>query len=317
MRILKFGGKSLATPEKVQNACKIIQKIYKKDKKIVVVVSANGSETDELIKQAKSFCGENLEPRELDVLLSTGETKSSALFSMALCNLKIPSKSFQAYQLQITTFGAFQNSKIAHIDTKPLLECFEKNIVAIVSGFQGVNKNGEITTLGRGGSDTTAAAISATLGQDVEIFSDFDGVFCGDPRELDFKKIKTLDYNSMILMAESGAKVLDARAAKIAKSHNFNIHCKSSSQPNKKGTLISNIESDFVSISTKKDLCEFCLTFSNKQQSQIIMKNVLKLINNIEFYNLTLKNNQINFLTKQENHDMLLMLISKKLNIAK
>lgn len=317
MRILKFGGKSLASPEKLQNACEIVRKIYKKDKKIVVVVSAIGSTTDNLITKAKQFCGEKLEPRELDVLLSTGETMSSSMFAMKLNNMQIPAKSFQSHQLQITTFGDFQNARIAYINKQPLLDCLKNNFVAVVSGFQGINKTGEITTLGRGGSDTTAVAISATLGQNVEIYSDFDGVFCGDPRDLSFKKINNLNYSSMISMAESGAKVLESRATKIAKSNNINILCKSSFEPNKKGTLISTIEDDFIALSSRKNLCEITITFSHNNNLEKILKNVLFSLNGTTFYNLSLKNNQINFLINQTNYNEIINLISKKLNIAK
>ena len=219
MRILKFGGKSLDTIQKVQNVCKNIKKIYKNDKKIIVVVSAMGKTTDLLIEKMSRFCGTHPSQRELDVLLSTGETESSALFASVLVSMGVPAKSFQGFQLNLETFGDFQNSKISYLNKKPLTDSMENGVVCVVSGFQGINKNGDITTLGRGGSDTTAAAIGSVFDHDVEIYSDFNGIFCGNPRFLNFKKIKRINKNTMITMAKNGAKVLDFRAAQIAKHY--------------------------------------------------------------------------------------------------
>ena len=136
MRILKFGGKSLDNPEKVHKICKNIKKIYKIDKKIIIVVSAIGKTTDNLINLSKNYYKKNCASRELDALLSSGETQSAALFAIALCSIGIPAKSFQAFQLDISTFGDFQNSKIAYINKQPLLDCLNENKVAVVAGFQ-------------------------------------------------------------------------------------------------------------------------------------------------------------------------------------
>ena len=251
MRILKFGGKSLETPEKVQNVCKYIQKIYKKDKNIIVVVSAMGQTTDNLIAESKLYCNETAVSRELDVLLSTGETKSSALVSIMLNHMGVPARSLQGFQIELSTFGAHQQSQIAYINKEKFLECFKNNEVAVVAGFQGINKNGDITTLGRGGSDTTACALGAIFNHDTEIYSDFDGVFAGDPKLLNFKKIKNLNTDTMFLLSQSGAKVLDNRAVAIAKKFNFDIISKSSTQPQRSGSRVSNIEEDIISISSK------------------------------------------------------------------
>lgn len=317
MRILKFGGKSLNTKEKMQNICKYIKKIYKKDKKIIVVVSAIGKTTDELIAFAKHYVNENLTPRELDVLLSTGETQSSAIVAMMLNLNGIPAKSFQAFQIQATTFGAFQNSKIAHLNKENFDECFKQNTVAVVAGFQGINKKNEITTLGRGGSDTTAAAIGAVFNCDVEIYSDFDGVFCGDPRFLEFKKLKKLNHETMLSLALAGAKVLDHRAVNISKKFGFNIVSKSSTLPFHTGSLVSEIESDVVAISSIDELCKVSIVFSNESKLKFIAKNVIFLTNNFKFYNLTINSNKITFMVKQENKNEIIQILSKKLNLLK
>ena len=317
MRIMKFGGKSLNTLEKVQKICKNIKKIYKNDKKIIIIVSAMGKTTDELIAKSKLYCKKNTPLRELDVLLSTGEMQSSALFAMVLNSMNIPAKSFQGFQLNISTFGAHQNSRISYINKIKLQECLDNDCVAVISGFQGINKNGDITTLGRGGSDTTAAAIGAIFNHDVEIYSDFDGVFAGDPIELGFKKLNNLSFDSMINIANSGAKVLDARASQIAKDNNIKIICKQSENFNKSGTMISQIENSFISISSEDNLCNINIDFSNNHNEYFLVKNVINSLKNYKIYNLTLKNNKIQLTINQTNKLEIMELISKKLKLLK
>ena len=317
MRILKFGGKSLSTKEKVQNVCEYVKKIYQKDKQIILVVSAMGNRTNELIEKSKLFSGNNTPSRELDVLLSIGETETSALVAMMLNSMNVPAKSFQGFQIQLETFGAFGNSKVAYINKKALLDAMQEGFVSIVAGFQGINRNGEITTLGRGGSDTTATAIASVFEQPVEIYSDFDGVFCGDPRVLNFKKIKKINYDTMKQMSESGAKVLDSRAVSIAKQFNINILSKSSSDFNKNGTIVSNIENDVVAISNIDNLCKITITFSNKSKFKFIAQNVINEIKEINFYNLTCENNIISFYISSSLKNDLMLLLSKKFNLLK
>lgn len=317
MRIMKFGGKSLDCPEKVQKICKNIKKIYKNDKEIIIVVSAMGKTTDNLINLSKNYYNINYSKRELDVLLSTGETQSSALFALALNSCGVPAKSLQAFQLGVSTFGDFQNSRIAYINKKPILECFENNQVAVIPGFQGINKHGEITTLGRGGSDTTATALGATFDCDAEIYSDFDGVFCGDPRNFEYKKIKNIDYNSMINIANSGAKVLEARASEIAKSFNTKIICKQSSHPNLSGTIVSDIEKPFISISKLDNLCKFTINFSQDHNLNLLIKNVLNTLKDFKFYNLEINNNKIEFHVNHIQKDIIEYKLASKLKLLK
>ena len=317
MRILKFGGKSLATLEKVQNIGKYIKKIYKKDKNIIIVVSAIGNTTDSLLAEAKEYGDIDQHPRELDVLLSTGETKSAALLCILLNSIGVPAKSLLGFQLKITTFGAHQNSRIAHIGKQPILECFKHKQVVVVAGFQGINKNGDITTLGRGGSDTTACALSAVFDTPAEIYSDFDGVFCGDPRLMHYKKLKHLNYNTLHKLALAGAKVIDHRAVAIAQKFNTPIISKASHQPACSGTTISNLEDDVVAISSKNNLAEITIVFSNESKMKFIMKNVINGINGVKLYNLTLQNNKISFIVENDKLDQILKILSKKLNLLK
>ena len=315
MRILKFGGKSLSSVEKTQNICKNIKKIYKKDKNIIIVVSAIGNSTDNLLSLAEKYSPKTAPKNELAKLLSTGEIVSSSLFSMMLNNMGVPAKSFSAYELEIKTFGDPTDSRIAYINKSKIIHCFENGIVAVVAGFQGVNNNNEITTLGRGGSDTTAAALGAVFNSSVEIYSDFNGVFSGDPRILKFKKIKRASYSLMLKMAKAGAKVLDQRAVSLAQKHNTKIISKSSTSFNSNGTEISLIESDFISIAEISPLSKITINFSNNNKLNFIVKNVLSCLNDIKFYNLTINNDEIHFLIDATKKLNFINIISKKLNI--
>ncbi len=315
MRILKFGGKSLYSPEKTQNICKNIRKIYKKEKNIVIVVSAIGNSTNTLLSLAEKYAPGTQQKNELAKLISTGEIISSSLFSMMLNKIGIPAKSFSAYELEIKTFGDPLDSRIAYINKSKLNECLNSGTVAVVAGFQGVNNNNEITTLGRGGSDTTAAAIGAVLNCPVEIYSDFNGIFSGDPRVLNFKKIRQVNYNIMLKMAKAGAKVLHHRAVDLAKKYNTKIISKSSTEFNLCGTDISNIESDVIAISEISPLSKITINFSNQNKLNFIIKSVLSCINNDKFYNLTINNDEISFIIESHKKLNVINEISKKLNI--
>jgi aspartate kinase len=325
MRVLKFGGKSLSSKEKVQKICKFIKKIYKNDKKIIVIVSAMGNQTDELIKKAKDFSGEKCKglsggkcfERELAILMSTGETQSAALFAMTLESMNVPAKSLGAHDIEIETFGSPTNSRIAYINKLKLKKELDSEVVCVVAGFQGIGSDNTITTLGRGGSDTTATAIAAIFDCNAEIYSDFDGVFSGDPRELDFKKAKSLGFNSMINMAKSGAKVLNERATIVAKKFNIDILSKSSSEPNLSGSTISEIEDDTISIQSLNHLCLITITFSCNERFEFISKNVITLLKNINFYNLNIKNDNVSFLVYAEEKTEVLTTLSKKLHLLK
>ena len=315
MRVLKFGGKSLSSIEKTQKICKNIQKIYKNEKKLIIVVSAIGSTTDNLTELAKQYGDISKTPREVAKLLSIGEIKSASLFAIMLNSLNVPAKSFSAYDLNISTFGDILNSRIAYINKQPIVNCLKTNTVAVVAGFQGINQNNDITLLGRGGSDTTATALAAIFNTKAEIYSDFNGVFMGDPRILNFKKIKIASFDVMLKMAKAGARVLDSRAVQIAKDFNIDIVSKSTTAPNNKGTLITNIEKDIISISTIDNMSQITINFSNKLYLKKVVYNVILSLTNIKFYNLTLKEDEISFLINNNQKLKTLSYLSKKLNL--
>ena len=315
MRVLKFGGKSLETKEKFSHVCEFIGEIYKKDKQIIVVVSAIGQTTDNLIALGKDFGNTIGSNRELALLLSTGETQSASLFAMRLISMDIPAKSFSGKDIDLLTFGDYTNSRVAYMSKQKLLDAINNDIVVVVAGFQGVNQAGEVTTLGRGGSDITATTIATIFDSEVEIYSDFDGVFAGDPRLNNYKKFDFISYDSMIKMAKAGAKVLDSRAIKIAKENKITIISKSSTEPLKNGTIVSNLEKDIISINRICDLCKITITFSNNENIDKILKNVFFILNNYKFYNFQIFDGYLEFFVEQNLSDIILQKISEKLNI--
>ena len=232
-----------------------------------------------------------------------------------LISMGLPAKSFSGKDISISTFGDYLNSKITYIDKSKLQTVLESGTIAIVSGFQGVNKNGEITTLGRGGSDTTAVAIASIFDIPVEIYSDYNGIFCGDPKYNNYKKIKQLNYNFAFSMADSGSKVLAKRAIAIAQKHKIKIYTKSSCMPLLKGSLVDNIENDLVAICKTDNLCRISIIFSNNNKLDKISKIVLNLLNNYNFYNLEIKNDKIEFFVEEKNKKTIYDSLSEKLNL--
>lgn len=315
MRILKFGGKSLSTIKKTQKICKYIQKIYKNEKKLIIVVSAMGNTTNNLIDFSKVLSPEIYAKRELDVLLSTGETLSASIFAATLLQCGVPAKSFQGWQIKINTRGDYQNSLITNINKSTLDECLESNTVAVIAGFQGINPDNDITTLGRGGSDTTACALGAIYETNVELYSDFNGFFSCDPRDLKSKKLNKVSLSKLYRCAKNGSKLVSMRAVKLAKEYNFNIFLKSSEQPMLKGSLANDLEKEKISISTNKNLCEITIDFPNESKIKLIAKNVLFWLNNYKIYNFTVKFYNIHLIVNSSDSTEILKILRKKLNI--
>lgn len=226
--VQKYGGSSVATPERIKNIASIIKKRVTEGTKVIVVVSAMGKTTDGLIKLAKEITP-NPDPRELDMLLTTGEQVSVSLLSMALNCTGVMSKSLNAFQAGIKTTSKFNEAKIKSIDQSKLMKLLESHDVLVVTGFQGVTEENELTTLGRGGSDTSAVALAAKLGFNCEIYSDVAGIYTVDPRLYpEAKKVKKISYDEMLEMASLGAKVLHSRSVEIAKKYGITIYCGSS-----------------------------------------------------------------------------------------
>jgi aspartate kinase len=236
--VQKFGGSSVANVRRIQNVAKRVASYRKKGYDLVVVVSALGDTTDELITLAGKI---TLEPseREMDMLLSTGEQISVALLAMAIHKLGFEAISFTGAQVGIITDTSHTRARIIKINTDKIKEELKKDKIVIVAGFQGVNLNQDITTLGRGGSDLTAVALAKELAADVcEIYTDVEGIYTTDPRiEPKAKKLQTITYDEMLEMASLGTQVMQARSIEVAKKFNVPIHVRSSFK-DQTGTMI-------------------------------------------------------------------------------
>lgn len=236
--VQKYGGTSLADPEKIKHVARRIVKEREKGNDVVVVVSAMGHTTDELLELANQIT-DKPNPREIDMLLSTGEQISIALVAMAVQSLGYPAISFTGPQVGIITDAVHQKARITNINIDKIQNALKQGQVVIVAGFQGASYEGEITTLGRGGSDTTAVALAARLHADVcEIYTDVDGVYTADPRIVkDAKLLPRISYDEMLELAGSGARVLHSRSVELAKNYNVPLHVRSTFNT-KPGTMV-------------------------------------------------------------------------------
>ena len=228
--VQKYGGTSVADLERIRGVARRIVDNVEAGHRVAVVVSAMAGETDRLAAWANEIAGDRPDPREYDVLLSTGEQRSIALLAMAIQSLGHPARSFTGAQVGMRTDTAHTRARIASIDAEPIQRVLEEGAVAVIAGFQGVDQDGNITTLGRGGSDTTAVAVAAALGADVcEIYTDVDGVFTTDPKLVPTaRKLDRISYGEMIEMASLGAKVLQIRSVRFAMRYRVPIHVRCS-----------------------------------------------------------------------------------------
>ena len=226
--VLKFGGTSVGSLERIENACKRVIKKIKEGYRVVVVSSAMSGETDRLINLAKTI--DPFPPeREIDMLVSTGEQQAVALFAITLSKMGYPAVSLCGWQVPIITDKVHTKAKIQKIGVQRLKNLLEEGYIPVVAGFQGVSEDWEITTLGRGGSDLSAVALAYALGADCEIYTDVTGVFTTDPRIVpQAKKIPVISYEEMLEMASLGAKVMQARSIEFAMKYNVRIHVRSS-----------------------------------------------------------------------------------------
>ena len=261
--VQKFGGTSVGSVERIGIVANIVAEASK-SKKIIVVVSAMGGETNKLVKLANHF-GENPDKREFDALVSTGETVSSALLAMALHSKGIKAKSYSASQISMRTTDSFSKAKILDVDADKILKVVDDNTIPIITGFQGITEGGDITTLGRGGSDTTAVAIAAQVGaKRCDIYTDVDGIFTTDPKVVsNAKKLDSITMEEMLELAGQGAKVVQTRAVEFANKFDVPVRVLSSFNDGN-GTLISlgekNMENALVSgIAFQKDQVKFTL----------------------------------------------------------
>ena len=226
--VQKFGGTSVGSIEKIREVAKRVLEYYGQGHEMVVVLSAMAGQTDYLVRMAKEMA-EDPDPRELDVLISTGEQVSVALLAMAIRSMGYEARSLLGFQVAIHTDRLFGRARIHNIETERIRKELDKHRIVTVAGFQGLDTRGNITTLGRGGSDTTAVALAAALKADVcEIFTDVDGVYTTDPHICPVaRKMNTISYDEMLEMASLGAKVLEIRSVEFAKKYNVPIHVRS------------------------------------------------------------------------------------------
>jgi aspartate kinase len=248
--VQKFGGSSVADAERIQRVAWIIAEKYTEGNDVVVVLSAQGDTTDDLIEKAKEI---NASPskREMDVLLSTGEQASVALMAMALEKLGLPVVSLTGWQIGMQTNSEYSNARIKDVSGERIKAELDRRRIVIIAGFQGINKYDDITTLGRGGSDTTAVAIAVVLHADLcQIYTDVEGVYTADPRKVaGSRKLKEITYDEMLELASLGARVLHNRSVEMAKRYNVNLEVLSSFV-RKPGTIVKEVTKvEFTKIS--------------------------------------------------------------------
>lgn len=309
--ILKFGGSSVADNIKLNVVAEKVIKIKKEVKNLVVVVSAQGKTTDNLIKEAQELSAIP-EEREIDMLLSTGEQITAAKLSILLNRMGYKAISLTGWQAGIITNDIHRNAKIEQICTERIKKEFEEGKIVIVAGFQGIDENGNITTLGRGGSDTTAVALQAGLNAEAcYIFSDVDGIYSADPNMITIaKRLKELSFDEMQEIADSGAKVLHNRCVQIGKKFNCNIIAKSTFTDKGGTTICLKIESTEVKSIVKNDkLIEINLKNIEQVQFIDIYQDLLK--NNIIVESFENKNEQIQFRVEKAEINKVLELLEK------
>lgn len=246
--VQKYGGTSMGSIERIRNVAKRVAKTYDAGNDMIVVVSAMSGETNKLVALANEVC-EFPDAREYDVLVASGEQVSIALLAMCLKSMGYKAKSYHGWQVPIITDSVFSKARIEEIpDTKVRADLKDGTIV-IVAGFQGIDRDGNVTTLGRGGSDTSAVAMAAAMKADVcEIFTDVDGVYTTDPNICeDARKIDKISYDEMLELASLGAKVLQIRSVEFAKKYNVDIHVRSSFNENQ-GTMVTKEDKDMEAV---------------------------------------------------------------------
>lgn len=279
--VMKFGGSSVADNDRLKLVANKIIDLYEKNNNIVVILSAQGKTTDKLIGEALEL-SKDTEDREMDMLLSSGEQISIAKLSILLNGMGYKSISLTGWQAGILTNNTNQNAIIKNIDTTRILKELEDRKIVIIAGFQGFNENLDITTLGRGGSDTSAIAVAAALNaKECYIFSDVDGVYTADPNKVEnAKKLSALSYNEMMEISSEGAKVLHNRCAEIGEKFKIPIITKSTFN-NKAGTIITDIiEENTIKSVVKKDISRISIVGNGIIRNTDFIKKVIDLLEN-------------------------------------
>lgn len=265
--VQKYGGTSVADLDRIRNVADRVIRTYEQGHNVVVILSAMAGVTDKLIGLAAGVT-EDPDKRELDVLLATGEQTTSALLAMMLKSRGYPAQSLLGHQAEVVTDCDFGNARIIEIGAKRLVELLDKKTIVVVAGFQGADLKGNITTLGRGGSDTSAVAIAAALQADTcEIYTDVDGIYTADPNICHkARKLKEISYDEMLNMASLGAKVLQIRSVGFAKKYNIPVHVRSSFSE-EEGTMVVNEDSGMEQLMVSG-------VTNNKDEARITLKKV-------------------------------------------
>lgn len=312
MIVQKYGGSSLSTMEKMRSVANKIIETYHHKGPLIVVLSAMGSTTNDLLTLAKN-ASKNPSKRELDMLLATGEQVSTSLLSMMLNDSNIPAVSLNGLQAGIQTEGQFTKNKIKDIELKRINAALQKNTIVIITGFQGYNHEGDITTLGRGGSDTTAVALSAKYGCDCEIFTDVDGIYTMDPRRHQAaKKLQEISYEEMSELAYLGANIMEPRAVEIAQKYRVRVYVANANSV-KTGTWIKEQtimmeQKHITGLSVKDDIVMISLhKMANGQP------NITKLFNALAYHEI---NVDMISQTPLENHLLSLAFTAPKEDLA-
>ena len=310
--VMKFGGSSVADNEKLKIVANKIVDLYNKQNNIVVVVSAQGKTTDNLISQAKELSN-NIEDREMDTLLSAGEQISIAKLSILLNDMG----SLTGWQAGILTNNTNQNALIKTIDTSRILKELEQKKIVIIAGFQGVNENMDITTFGRGGSDTTAVAVAAALkAKNCYIFSDVDGVYSTDPnKEKSAKKLTALSYEEMLELSSEGAKVLHNRCVEIGEKFKIPIITKSTFN-NKPGSVVSDIiEENTIKSVVKKEVSRISIVGNGIIRNISAIRKILDIIEDekIDMLEFNVSESKISITFKNNVEDRILNRIHEEI----
>ncbi|MGD8251932.1 MAG: aspartate kinase [Desulfobacterales bacterium] len=265
--VQKFGGTSVADLDRIRNVAKRVAQSYDEGNDVVVVISAMAGVTDSLLKMADQIT-DSPNRRELDVLLATGEQTTASLLAMTLSAMNYPAASILGHQAQVVTDCSFGNARIMDIGPRRIMEHLDRRRIVVVAGFQGCDPAGNITTLGRGGSDTTAVAIAAAIKADAcEIYTDVDGIYTTDPNICPkARKMKKISYDEMLEMASLGAKVLQIRSVEFAKKYNVPVHVRSSFSQ-EEGTMVVNEDPSMERLEISGVTCD-------KNQARITLKKV-------------------------------------------
>ena len=262
--VQKFGGSSVANAERILHVAEIIAKTYREGNDVVAVLSAQGDTTDELLEKAHEI-NPNASAREMDMLLATGEQQSVALMAMALEKMRCPAVSLTGWQVGLETTSTYGVARIKRVAGTRMREELDRQRIVLVAGFQGINKFGDQTTLGRGGSDTTAVALAVSLKADLcQIYTDVDGVYTADPRKVPTaRKLKEITFDEMLELASLGAQVLHNRSVEMAKRYNMNLEVLSSFS-GEPGTIVKEavkqVEKTYISgVASDKDIARLAL----------------------------------------------------------